>query len=597
MRGRVIILSVTMLATIAEVGLAKTLREGVRPVALQSREVGPVAATPKEAEKKQSGVEPGSSPRPPEAGSGFVVKEFLVEGNTLLEDERLQTILNQHKGPNKTIADIDKARQEVEKAYHDSGYPTVLVIVPEQTVESGTVRLFVVEGKVGEVSVTGNQYYSRYNILRKLPSIKIGEVLREKDLVKELDQLNANPDLKVAPVLKPGTEQGLVNVELKTKDRFPGHVRMQGDNQGPLTTPRDRLLVEAQLTNLFDADHILNVQTIQTPTDWGAVQTYGVSYVAPLRWPDHLLSLYASKAISTSSLAASSLGVGGGDVAIGGNATVAGMRYLFPIFSGPSGTHQLSIGADYKRLEETTATFPEGLGTAVVLSPIQYTPFSIGYNGFLIDSLGVTKLGSSVKGYKAGLIPGGDTENFGGDPNDPLNRPGRSGATGNFVVVQGSLDRTHNLPFGFTLNLHADGQWANEPLVVTEQYFAGGMDTVRGYIQFEALGDMAIRGRAELTTPDLIPIPIDRIWQRRRSSEWEIKWRLAAFYDAANLWIRDALPGQRDQFRLEGVGAGLRVKLPKDVGDLRIDQAWALQNGTVTKRGDSFVHFLVSVGY
>lgn len=51
-------------------------------------------------------------------------------------------------------------------------------------------------------------------------------------------------------------------------------------------------------------------------------------------------------------------------------------------------------------------------------------------------------------------------------------------------------------------------------MIPAEQYFAGGFDTVRGYRQFETLGDNAIRGRAELTTPELIDIPIDRMWQR-----------------------------------------------------------------------------------
>jgi len=518
---------------------------------------------------------------------GLVIREYLVEGNTILSEEQLNEILNKHKGDKKTIKDIEKARGEVEKAYHDLGYPTVLVVVPEQTIESGTVRILVVEGKVEQIAVTDNRYYSRYNILGKLPSIKIGEILREKDLVKELDALNANPDLKVVPLLKPGSEQGLVNVELKTKDRLPLHVSVQGDNQGSVTTPRDRLTVQAQYTNLWDRDHILNIQTIQTPTDWGKVQTYGISYVAPIRWPDHLFSVYYSHTQSTSALASASLGVGGGDVSIAGNATVAGFRYSFPLFSSPKSVHQLSIGADFKRLEETTATFPAGLGTATVLTPIQYTPVSAAYNAAIVDDWGQTRLSATAKGY-ASVVPGGKEDDF---------AQIRKGSTGTFAVLQGSLERSHDLPWGMNLLLHADGQWASQPLVVTEQYFAGGMDTVRGYIQYETLGDESVRGRAELTTPDLLPIPIDRIWQRRRSSDWEINWKLAAFYDAANLWVKDAPQGQRDQFRIESTGWGLRVRMPKNYGTVRIDQGFALQNGTVTQRGDTFVHFVVNVAY
>jgi len=549
----------------------------------------PVEGSRTNAQTAQGGepLERNNTTTVPAEERGLVIREYVVEGNTILPEEQLNEILNKHKGDKKTIKDIEKARGEVEKAYHDLGYPTVLVVVPEQTIESGTVRILVVEGKVEQIAVTDNRYYSRYNILGKLPSIKIGEILREKDLVKELDALNANPDLKVVPLLKPGSEQGLVNVELKTKDRLPLHVSVQGDNQGSVTTPRDRLTVQAQYTNLWDRDHILNIQTIQTPTDWGKVQTYGISYVAPIRWPDHLFSVYYSHTQSTSALASASLGVGGGDVSIAGNATVAGFRYSFPLFSSPKSVHQLSIGADFKRLEETTATFPAGLGTATVLTPIQYTPVSAAYNAAIADDWGQTRLSATAKGY-ASVVPGGKEDDF---------AQIRKGSTGTFAVLQGSLERSHDLPWGMNLLLHADGQWASQPLVVTEQYFAGGMDTVRGYIQYETLGDESVRGRAELTTPDLLPIPIDRIWQRRRSSDWEINWKLAAFYDAANLWVKDAPQGQRDQFRIESTGWGLRVRMPKNVGTLRIDQGFALQNGTVTQRGNTFVHFVVNVAY
>jgi hemolysin activation/secretion protein len=528
---------------------------------------------------------------------GFPIREFVVEGNSILSEDRINEVLAKHKGERKTIKDIDTARRELEQAYHKLGYPAVIVVVPEQTVESGRIRLQVVEGRLGEIAVTGNRWYSRYNILGKLPSVGIGAMLYEPALVKDLEKVNANPDLKVTPLLKPGSEQGLVNMELKVKDRLPFHVKLQGDNQGPFTTPLNRLVLDTQYTNLWGMDHILNVQTMQTPEDWGAVQTYGVSYVAPVRWPDHLLSVYASRTASTSALAGTRLGIGGGDVSIAGNATVAGFRYAFPLYSGERSVHQLLAGADFKRLEKTEATFPGGLGTAVVLSPIQYTPLSVSYNASLVDTWGVTRWSVTGKGYAA-VVPGGRKEDFAGDPNDPFNKPGvRAGASGNFAVAQASLDRSQDLPWGMNLFLHADGQWASEPLVVTEQYFVGGLDTVRGYVQFESLGDHAVRGRAELTSPELWPIPIDRIWQRRRSTEWDIRWKLAAFYDAASLWVRDAPAGQRDRFRLEGVGWGLRVRMPKDIGTVRIDQGFALQDATVTRRGDTFVHFLVNVVY
>ena len=539
----------------------------------------------------------GSSLGPQPESSGFAVTTILVEGNTLLSKAKIEEILEKHKGQNRTMQDLEQARSELEKAYSTAGYPTVLVNIPEQTIEQGTITLQVVEGRLGAIKVTGNEYFNRWKILEKLPSLKHGEVLYEPAFAKELALVNNIPDLKVAPVLKPGDEPGLVNLELKVKDRLPVHGKLEGDNKGPITTPRNRLLAEIQHANLFGNNEILTVSTVQTPTDWGAVQNYGFSFVDPIIWPDHVLALYASRSKSTSTLAGQSLNVGGGDIAIAGNATIAGIRYMFPLTRNTISVHQLSLGLDYKRLEETSAQFPGGLGSLTVLSPIQYLPAFLGYTGTFPDGTGQTKLSGSFKGYVAGTIPGGDKEDFTGD-GTPSN-PGiaRQGSTGTFAVLLGGIDRVQFLPADFSLLIHVDGQWASEPLPPAELYFAGGMDTVRGYDNYQAVGDHAIRGRAELTSPELLSIPIDRFWQRKKSADWLFRVRGIVFYDAANLWTANPQQGQLSQFRLEGTGIGIRAKLPKDVGELKVDNGWALRTSGPTHSGDTFVHFSVSIGF
>lgn len=496
------------------------------------------------------------------------------------------------------MKDVEQARVELEKLYHSAGYPTVLVNLPEQTIENGVVRLQVVEGHLLSITVTGNEYYSWSNIRGKMPSLTPGALIYEPTFVKELAAVNGNPDLKVAPVLKPGSEPGTVDLELKTTDRLPVHGKLEADNKGPITTPRERMVAEIQHTNLFGGDEILTVNTVQTPTDLGAVQNYGMSFVYPVIWPNHLLAVYASKSKSSSVLAGGAISVGGGgDIGIVGNATVAGVRYILPLFAGGEQTHQLSVGIDYKRLERTTAKFPDG-ASVTVLSPLQYTPMSLAYTGFYPDRLGLTRVSFTTKGYVAGMIPGGAKENFAGDPNDPFEKPpNRAGSTGTFAVLQGGFDRTQPLPGDFTLSLHTDGQWASQPLIPAEQYFAGGMDSVRGYLTYEAIGDHAIRGRAELTTPEALTIPVDRIWQRRKSSDYTLRVRFVAFYDAAQLWVAQAPPGQTSQFRLEGAGGGIRVKFPKDLGQLMVDSGWALRDTLNTKRGSNFVHFSVGLTF
>ncbi|HQT26565.1 MAG TPA: POTRA domain-containing protein, partial [Burkholderiales bacterium] len=104
------------------------------------------------------------------AENSFDILEYRVDGNAnLLSTLQVEEAVYPHLGVKKTINDVEGARNDLEKAYHDAGYLTVLVDIPEQTVNSGIVHLRVVEGKVGKVRVTGSRYYSMNRILARVP--------------------------------------------------------------------------------------------------------------------------------------------------------------------------------------------------------------------------------------------------------------------------------------------------------------------------------------------------------------------------------------------------------------------------------------------
>src|SRR5688500_7899668 len=62
----------------------------------------------------------------PTAPSGFTVDRYLVEGNTLLSDATSEAVLAKYKGMGKQFKDLEQARMDLEKSYHEAGYPTVL---------------------------------------------------------------------------------------------------------------------------------------------------------------------------------------------------------------------------------------------------------------------------------------------------------------------------------------------------------------------------------------------------------------------------------------------------------------------------------------
>ena len=512
----------------------------------------------------------------------FAISDYQVEGNTVLTPDRVKEIVSKYQGPQKHMKDVDQARSALEKAYREAGYPTVLVIVPQQTIENGVVRLTVVESRLGEVRVTGNRYFSKRDILARLPSLKEDFLIYEPSFLKELNQANSNPDLEIDPVLALGQKPGTVDLELSIKDRLPLHASLEWNNQGTPDTPKQRLNGSIQYTNLFNRDQLLTFQTTQTPEDWGQVQVYGLSYVVPLKTSGRTAVFYGALSQSNSQLSVGAISTSSGNVNIPGNADIGGARYVIPLDTGTKLSQQILLGLDYKHLDKSTATFPGGLGTEVVSDRVNYMPLSINDTLLYQDRVGTTKISATAKGYVAGMVPGGDKEDFGGDPSDPINHPGnRHGSTGTFLILQGGLERLQDLPKGSALSLKADGQWASEPLIPAEEYFAGGVDSVRGYLESEALGDNAFHWTLELFSPTIPTVHSDPLKE---------SVQITVFYDAAYLRTRQALPGQIDHQRLDGAGWGVRLKLT-DYFQGRVDFAWAMKDAAITQAGDFFVHF------
>jgi hemolysin activation/secretion protein len=237
-------------------------------------------------------------------------------------------------------------------------------------------------------------------------------------------------------------------------------------------------------------------------------------------------------------------------------------------------------------LNESKASFSGGGGTAVVTNQVNYAPLSVNDTLLYQDNVGTSKVSGTVKGYVAGMVPGGDKEDFGGDPSDPVNQPGnRAGSTGTFLILQGGLERWQDLPMGSTLSLKADGQWASEPLIAAEEYFAGGVDSVRGYLESEALGDNAFHWTVELLSPT---------FPTTQPDPYKERLQFTVFYDSAYLYTRQAPAGQISHQQLAGTGFGMRLKLT-DYFQGRMDFAWALKNGPFTQAQDFFVHYSIKV--
>ena len=502
----------------------------------------------------------------PDAGEHhFDILEYQVEGNSVLPAPVIEKAVTPYLGEDRTATDVEAARAALEKVYQGAGFLSVYVQTPEQKIVDGVVILQVVEGTVEKLRVTGAQYTAPEALREQVPALAAGQVPYFPEMQDQLAQVSRGEDRKVVPVLRAGSTPGTVEAELKVDDKLPLHGSLELNNRYSLDTDRLRLAASLRYDNLWQRGHSLAVSYQTTPEDPQQIKVFSGTYVIPIEGAG-ALALYAVH--SGSQL------VTLGSTGVIGRGNIFGLRYIRPLPTLPGYTHSLVAGIDYKDFSDTTT--PLGADSGIV-SPIRYAPFTVGYNAKVAGEAGTQTLFSLTANWHFRGIGDVDVDCAGVRVSAFACK--RFGADANYFYARGELSRLQMLPGKWSLYARASGQYANQPLISNEQFGMGGADTVRGYTEYERLGDRALIGTVELRTPNL-----------RQQAEGLRELTVLAFGDYGDASVIQALPSQQNRFYLASVGFGLRAKGWKTF-DAAFDLAWPLRDGARGSSRDPRLHF------
>jgi hemolysin activation/secretion protein len=471
----------------------------------------------------------------------FDIDEYRVEGADLMPQIDVEEAVYPFLGPGRTADDVEKARAELEKAYASKGYQTVIVSIPQQNVQSGVVVLKVTEVKVGRLRVKNSRYFDLDNIKNKAPSVAEGKVPNFKAVTNDIVALNQLPDRKVTPSLRAGAKPGTVDVDLNVEDKLPLHGSLEYNNrQSPNTTPT-RINAAVRYDNLWQRGDSINFSYQVAPQRPDDVEVFSGSYLARTNIDWLNILVYALN--SNSNVAT----VGGLNVV--GPGQIFGTRAVMTLPSRDKFFHTVSAGIDYKNFGQRISLSE----TDAFSTPVKYFPVSVNYSASWQHEGATTQ-------FNGGLVYG--LRGLGSDPFEFDAK--RYGAAENFLYVRGDATHTRELGNGFQLYGKLQGQVADQPLVSSEEYSVGGLDTVRGYLESETIGDNAVVGTIELRTPNIGE------WIASASKGESGKpqgptvvndLRFFAFGDAGRAQTLRPLPGQESVFELASYGVGTRVKL------------------------------------
>jgi len=183
------------------------------------------------------------------AQSRLIVNSVKFEGNTVFSSDELRTLVGDMSGE-QTIESLNQMAQKVAQHYQQSGYPFTVATIPPQKVTNGTVVIRVLEGRYGDIKVTGS---AGSDVRDFVYDIVPGDIINSDKLDRTMLILSSIPGIKVAGSIRPGKDTGtsdLVIFAEKTK-RFDASVGI--DNHGNKYTNKNRLSasVNAYSTFLF----------------------------------------------------------------------------------------------------------------------------------------------------------------------------------------------------------------------------------------------------------------------------------------------------------------------------------------------------------
>ncbi|MFZ6743387.1 ShlB/FhaC/HecB family hemolysin secretion/activation protein [Undibacterium sp. JH2W] len=497
----------------------------------------------------------------------FDISRYEVKGNDLLTAAALDSLLAPYTGKSRSFADVQKALEALEKAYHQKGYSLVQVVLPEQELNQGVVKFVVVQARIASVSVKGNRHFDNDNIRGSLPQLREGDTPNIKKLSESLKTANENPAKKTNLQFETASKEGEVNAVLNVVDNKPWTIGANLDNAGDSNTGKSHLGLLFQHANLSGRDDVLSLQyttTLQKPSNYAV---FGLGYHLPLYTLGDSVDVYASY----SNVDSGSVAAGIFDLNVSGRGSVFGGRYNYNLGRNEDFDSRLSLGWDYKAFKNNVALQGIQLGSDVTVHPL-----SLSYSANLSSTAG------EANAYLSAVhnLPGGEkgkTEDF---------QKVRSGATSGYSILRYGLGYSKVLPAAWQLKLMLSGQYTRDSLVPGEQFGAGGASSVRGFTERALANDYGTLFSAEIYTPNLCTGFTASLTQ----------CQLLGFYDAAHVSRNRALPGEQSSASISSIGIGIRLAMSRMMS-LQMDYGKALHTPDELSKDDRRLHVRLGINY
>ena len=478
----------------------------------------------------------------PEVPEEIFVEQFVIEGNTVIDNEALLEVLAPFAGRSLSLSELFQARSAIAQRYIDAGYVTSGAFIPPQALTDSTVIIQVIEGQLETINVEVDGRLSPSYVRKRLRRA-VSPVLNTDNLLNALQLLQSDPLIDaISAELSAGVQPGssILDVVVNPADSF--EVTLQLDNERSPSVGSFRRGITLSEANLLGIGDGLIIGYDNTDGS----NSIDASYRLPLNASGGTLT--TNIGFTDSEVIEEAFNF----LDIQSESRFYEFTYRQPLLRTPE--QELALSLTASRRESQSEFLEDILGESI--------PFpSLG-----ADEEGRTRISALrfaqewTQQESRQVIAARSQFSLGLDAFDATIND--EGPDSRFFSWRGQAQWLRLLDDDLLFLMRTDLQLAGNRLVPLEQFGLGGSRTVRGYRQNELLTDSGILFSSEVRLPVL------------RVEEVSGLLQIAPFVDIGHSWNVGA--ENPDPATLAAVGLGVlwqmdRLNARMDVGFPLVD--------------------------
>ncbi|MBW4646271.1 MAG: ShlB/FhaC/HecB family hemolysin secretion/activation protein [Goleter apudmare HA4340-LM2] len=431
----------------------------------------------------------------------ITVEKFEVVGSTVFTPEELAQVTADLINRPISLVELFQARTRITDFYVQRGYITSGAYIPPQTIQSGVIKIQVVEGKLQDIQVTGNQRLNS-NYLRSRLALATSSPLNREQLLEALQLLQLNPLIKnLSAELSAGSRSGesVLEVKIQEEKSFITQAVLDNGRSPSVGTFRRRLqLTESNLLGLGDG---LSFAYINTDGSNG----FDASYTLPLNPRNGTLTFSLSTTFSYITERPFNI------LDIQSASRYYDLIFRQPVYQTPTQEFTLGLMASRREneasyIEEDRIPFPSLGSDAEGRTRVSALRFFQEWT---------TRSTREVIALRSQFSLGIGA--FDATINSDL-------PDSRFFSWQGQAQWVRLLAPDTLLLLRANAQLADQSLLPLEKFGLGGLESVRGYRQDFLIADNVTFASVEVLVPILRLPEIDGLLQVTPFVDFGVAW-------------------------------------------------------------------------